>query len=418
MLRSTSGGRFYGWRVVSAAFVLAVFGLGTGFYGPPIFLNAVLETRGWSLPLVSTAVTTHFLIGAVVTAKLPSFYARWGLANVTRLGAISVALGIVGWASARQPWQLFAAAALSGAGWVTMGVAAINAIVSPWFVRTRPRALAVAYNGANLGGVIFAPLWVTGIGLLGFTLTAAAIGASTVAVVSVLANRVLSKTPEQIGTAPDGDALDALDSPLASHLARPLRAGSLWRDRRFQTLAAGMALGLFAQIGLLAHLYSLLVPTLGNQSAGLAMGAITALAVLGRTLIGWFMPITTDRRLLAAASYAFQVAASLTFLTAQGTNIPTIIAAIVMFGLAFGNGTWLPPLIAQVEFVNEELQRVVGLIVAISQGAYAFAPAGFGLIRGLSHDAFLHPGTAPTVFIAAALIQALAASAFLIGRRA
>ena len=148
------------------------------------------------------------------------------------------------------------------------------------------------------------------------------------------------------------------------------------------------------------------------------MAAITALAVLGRTLIGWFMPITTDRRLLAAVSYALQVAASLTFLTAQGTNIPTIIAAIVMFGLAFGNGTWLPPLIAQVEFVNEELQRVVGLIVAISQGAYAFAPAGFGLIRGLSHDAFLHPGTAPTVFTAAALIQALAASAFLIGRRA
>jgi hypothetical protein len=417
MLRSTSGGRFYGWRVVSAAFVLAVFGLGTGFYGPPIFLNAVLETRGWSLPLVSTAVSTHFLIGAVVTAKLPSFYARWGLALVTRLGAISVALGIVGWASARQPWQLFAAAALSGAGWVTMGVAAINAIVSPWFVRTRPRALAVAYNGANLGGVIFAPLWVTGIGLLGFTLTAAAIGASTVAVVWILANRALSKTPEQIGTAPDGDAPDA-SAPLTSQLARPLPTGSLWRDRKFQTLAGGMALGLFAQIGLLAHLYSLLAPTLGNQSAGLAIGAITALAVLGRTLIAWFMPITTDRRLLAAASYALQVAASLTFLTAQGTNIPTIIAAIVMFGLAFGNGTWLPPHIAQVEFVNEELQRVVALIVAISQGAYAFAPAGFGLIRGLSHDAFLHPGTAPTVFTAAALIQALAASAFLIGRRA
>src|SRR3546814_17317754 len=26
---------FYGWRVVGGAFVLAVFGLGMGFYGPP-----------------------------------------------------------------------------------------------------------------------------------------------------------------------------------------------------------------------------------------------------------------------------------------------------------------------------------------------------------------------------------------------
>jgi len=34
-------------------------------------------------------------------------------------------------------------------------------------------------------------------------------------------------------------------------------------DWRFVTLAVGMALGLFAQIGLLTHLFSLLVPPLG-----------------------------------------------------------------------------------------------------------------------------------------------------------
>jgi hypothetical protein len=416
MLQDTCTSSFYGWRVVSAAFVLAIFGLGIGFYGPAIFLNAVQEARGWSLLLVSSAVTTHFLIGAMVTAKLPILYARWGLANVTRFGAISMALGVIGWAVAFQPWHLFMAAALSGAGWVTMGVAAINAIVSPWFVRARPAALAVAYNGANLGGIIFAPLWATGIALFGFILTAATIGTATVVIVCVLVNRVLSKTPEMLGTKPDGDAPGASATLPGSDLARPLPGGSLWRDRKFQTLAAGTALGLFAQIGLLAHLYSLLVPTLGNQAAGLAMGATTALAVLGRTLIGCFMPPACDRRLLAAASYGLQVAGSFAFLAAQGTNVPLIIAALFMFGLAFGNGTWLPPLIAQVEFVAEEIQRVVALVVAISQGAYAFAPASFGLIRDLSDHVVVHPGTAPAVFIAAAAIQALAASVFLIGR--
>ena len=414
MLQDTWTSSFYGWRVVSAAFVLAVFGLGTGFYGPPIFLNAVQEARGWSLLLVSSAVTTHFLIGAVVTANLPTLYARWGTTNVTRLGALSIALGVIGWAAACHPWQLFMAAALSGAGWVTMGVAAINAIVSPWFVRSRPAALAVAYNGANLGGVIFTPLWATGIALFGFILTAATIGTATVAVVWILTNRVLSITPEMLGTRPDGGAPGASATPIP----QPPSRGPLWRDPKFQTLAMGTALGLFAQIGLLAHLYSLLVPTLGKQTAGLAMGATTALAVLGRTLIGWLMPPACDRRLLAAASYGLQVAGSFAFMAAQGTNVPVIIAAIVMFGLAFGNGTWLPPLIAQVEFAKEEVQRVVALVVAISQGAYAFAPATLGLIHDLSDQVSVHPGTAPAVFIAAALIQALAASVFLIGRKA
>ena len=62
-------GTFYGWRVVGAAFVLAVFGWGIGFFGPPVFLSTLQATRGWPLSVVSTAVTIHFLVGALVGAQ-------------------------------------------------------------------------------------------------------------------------------------------------------------------------------------------------------------------------------------------------------------------------------------------------------------------------------------------------------------
>ena len=52
----------------------------------------------------------------------------------------------------------------------------------------------------------------------------------------------------------------------------PERVPSLRRDRAFLSLAAGMALGLVAQIGLIAHLLSALAPLLGAQTAGIAMG--------------------------------------------------------------------------------------------------------------------------------------------------
>src|SRR4051812_34935339 len=62
--RATEGpGAFFGWRVVWAAFVVAVFGWGLGFYGPPIYLEAVRAARGWPVALVSGAVTVHFLAG-------------------------------------------------------------------------------------------------------------------------------------------------------------------------------------------------------------------------------------------------------------------------------------------------------------------------------------------------------------------
>jgi MFS family permease len=149
---------FYGWHVVAAVFVLATFGWGLGFYGPPVYLHAVHELRGWSLNVVSTAVTVHFLFGAIVIANLPKLYRRFGVARVTKAGSLALAIGVTGWALAQEPWQLFVATLFSGGGWVTMGAAAVNAIVAPWFVRKRPAALASAYNGSSIGGVVFSPL--------------------------------------------------------------------------------------------------------------------------------------------------------------------------------------------------------------------------------------------------------------------
>src|SRR3546814_12450415 len=94
MITETRTGTFYGWRVVGAAFVLAVFGLGMGFHGPAVYLHAVHEARGWSLALVSTTVTVHFLIGAVVVANLPTLYRRFGVAHVTKAGALALAIGV------------------------------------------------------------------------------------------------------------------------------------------------------------------------------------------------------------------------------------------------------------------------------------------------------------------------------------
>jgi MFS family permease len=402
---------FYGWRVVGAAFVLAVFGWGMGFYGPPVYLHAVREARGWPLFLVSTAVTLHFLIGALVGANLPLLYRRFGLPTVTKAGALAMALGVFGWACVTAPWQLLAAAFLSGAGWAAMSAAAINAIVSPWFVRGRPAALGMAYNGGSIGGVVFSPLWVAAVGWLGFQVAAAAIGLVMAITVWVLAGGIFARTPQQMRLAPDGDAPGTPAADVTSPAARPLPGALLWQDLKFVTLAAGMGLGLFAQIGLIAHLFSLLVPALGAQPAGLAMGLATASAIAGRTLVGWVMPARADRRLVACASYVIQIVGSIAFMMAAGTSVPLLLVGVVLFGAGIGNATSLPPLIAQVEFVRDDVQRAVALIVGIGQGTYAFAPAAFGLIRELT------PHAAPIFFAVAALVQALAICAFLAGRR-
>jgi hypothetical protein len=407
--------RFYGWRVVNGAFVLAAFGWGVGFYGPPVFLNTVREATGWPLSLISAAVTVHFLAGATTSASLPSLYRGFGAAGVTKAAALCLGTGALGWALATAPWQLFLAAVIGGAGWGGMSAAALNAIVSPWFVRTRPAALALAYNGASVGGIIFAPLWVAAIGVLGFSVAAASIGLIVLLATWVLADRLLFRSPTAMHLAPDDDAPGAPSVAVTSSAERPRPVNRLWRDPRFLTLAGGMTLGLFAQAGLTAHLFSLLAPVLGAQQTGFAMGLVTVMAIAGRTVLGWAMPLGADRRLVACASYAVQLAGSIAFIAA-GTSIPLLMLGVVLFGAGFGNATSLPPLIAQVELVEDDVQRAVALAVGISQGTYAFAPAIFGLLRDAA-QADGGPDNGALVFAAAAGVQAMAIGAFLAGRR-
>jgi hypothetical protein len=220
-----------------------------------------------------------------------------------------------------------------------------------------------------------------------------------------------------MGLAPDGDGVGAPAASVVSTKAKPLPRAALWRDVTFLTLALGMALGLFVQVGLIAHLYSLLVPALGADGAGFAMGAATLAAIGGRTLVGWLMPVDTDRRLVASVNSVVQIAGSIAFIAAAGSNVPLLLGGVLLFGAGIGNVTSLPPLIAQVEFVADDVARVVSLIVASSQAAYAFAPAAFGLIREFAPSTGADAGAAPLVFAVAALGQLLAIAAFMAGRR-
>lgn len=397
---------FHGAAVVRAAFLVAVLGWGVGFYGPPIFLHAVVSRTGWPLPQVAMAVTLHFLWGAAVVAALPRLHARWGVPRVTVAGAVALASGVAGWAQAALPWQLFAAALLSGGGWAALGAAGVHAMVAPWFVRQRPAALSRVYNGASVGGLVFSPLWGALIAHMGFGAAAWTVGACMVGTVAWLVRRTLRQTPQALGRAPDRLPLAAGTEPAVAgaapgQAARPRLPGrALWAERRFQTLAAAMSLGPFAQIGLLTHLYSLLSPGLGPQAAGGAMALATACAIGGRALAVRCLRAVDDRRHAACASYAVQIAGALCLLAAQGHG-PWLWAGLALFGAGIGNATSLPPLVAQAEFAAQDVARVVALIVALSQALYALAPLAFSVLLGM-------PSGTALLFGAAALLQGLA----------
>jgi MFS family permease len=337
----------------------------------------------------------------------------------TACGAAITAAGVIGWALAAQPWQLIVAALATGAGWVTMGAVAVNSIVSPWYSRDRPSALSKAYNGASIGGVIFSPLWVASIAQLGFVGAGIAVGSVMVVVAVVLGLFVFSRTPESLGQFPDGLATQPPGHPSAAGGRPELPGGLLWRDRRFVTLAAGMSIGLFAQIGLLAHLFKVLLPTLGAQNAGFLLGGATAAAIVGRYLAALVVARVGERRIVAAGSYGIQALGVLALLFSAADQTWLIVLGVLLFGTGIGNAISVPPLIAQTDFAPRDVSRVVALIVAIGQGTYAFAPAFFGVLQSMANDGqAARIGTnAAALFGTVIAIQLASAAVFLLGLR-
>jgi MFS family permease len=407
---------FFGWRVTWAAFVVATFGWGVGFYGPPVFMHSLEVSRGWSISLLSAAVTLHFLLGALVVAALPAIYRRFGVPATTKFCALGLAVGILGWAVAQEPWQLFAATIFSGFGWAGTGAFAINTMVSPWFERRRPAALSIAYNGASLGGILFSPLWVALIAVIGFPASALVVGAVMVTVLWLLSNRYFSLLPKDLGTGPDGEAAQVTGEREGDLEASVLPGRRLWTSRAFLTYTAGFSIGLFVQVGIISHLVSLLGPSLGAFGAGAAASLATLSAVVGRSLVGWFLPPRSDRRLVAAATYALQACGCGAFILADGQDLPLLFAGVVLFGLGIGNVTSLPPLIAQAEFARADVARAIAIATAVAQAAYAFAPAVFGGLRGLASGDVPGYSGGQLIFVVAAAGQLVAALTYLTGR--
>ena len=269
-----------------------------GSMAHPSFCTPSTQSADGRWP-VSAAVTVHFLVGAVAVTNLPALHRRFGVAWVTKVSALALAIGVCGWALATAPWQLFAATLLSGFGWSGMSAAAINAIVSPWFIRSRPAALAMAYNGGSIGGVIFSPLWVAAIQVMGFPIAAATLGAVMVLTIWILADTLFSKSPQQMGLAPDGDALGVI--ACASARATGSAAAGAAAVAQCQVPHAGCRHGDRFVRANRPDRPPVLSAGAGawRAYAGLAMGAATAAAVVGRTLVGWLMPSGADRRLVA-----------------------------------------------------------------------------------------------------------------------
>ena len=394
---------FYGWNVVAATFVMALFSFGLGFYGLTVYVATLQRLHGWTASTVSLPVTVYYMTGAVITAWIGDVYGRLGPRLVVTAGAMAMAAGVAALGIVTAPWQLYPMFLLMAVGWGSMSGAALNIILAPWFERRRGLAVSLAFNGATLGGVVIAPLLIPLIDRLGVT-RALAVAALVLFLVVTVAAGSMRRGPEALGLGPDGDRPHSSE-PASRGAGRSGHRSEALRTWRFWSVSLPFALGLAAQVGVLTHLVPLVAPVIGALGAARALTVTTAAALVGRLLTAVVVD-RLNRRVVASATLMVQVLGLA--LLASGRSAGAVYAGCALFGLGVGNLTTLPGLILAVEWPRERFAALVGLVVGINQFTFAFGPALVGLLRD-------HAGSYAVALAACALLQAAAAALVMLG---
>lgn len=351
------------WRVVGAAFLVATFGWGVGFYGPGVYLVALHARNGWSTAGISSAITAYYILSATwICFFAGPVFERYGARRVVSAGALLLAGGAMLLGLASRPWHVLAAFALMSPGWAATSGAAVNIIVAPWFDARRGLAVSLALNGASVAGIFIPPLLIFLVARFGFAL--ALVLAFVPFLVLLLAVVALVLRPRHAAApASMGRGGDA-----------PVSLAAMLRSARFLTITIAFALGLTAQVGLLTHQLALLSPALGTIGAAWAVSVTTVTAVLSRVVCG-FVIDRFDRRAGAAANFLVQALGIALLLAAQPR---LLLLGCVLFGIGVGNMITLPSLIVQGEFAAAQFARVASLVFGIDQFAFAFGPGLLG----------------------------------------
>jgi predicted MFS family arabinose efflux permease len=371
---------YRGWKVVIVCFVMAMFSYGLGYYGHGVYL-AELTTRDSSVAMrfttsaVSAATTAYYLVSACLVLFVSNAISRFGPRLVAMAGAVALAGSLLLIARIRSPVDLFVAYLTMSVSWATLTNAAISNILGLWFSSKRGLAISLSLNGASLGGILAAPLLIWGLGKVPFStvldVAAAVVLLGLVPIIALWMDRPASGRPAA-----------AADAGSASTV-RPATRRAVLGTAHFWTIAAPFAIAIMAQVGFIVHQIPFLLPKIGREGAGLAVMLTTAMAVVGRVGLGFYVD-RLDQRRAASLLLANQAVALLLLTYADAPSV--IYLACALFGLSVGNLITLPVLLVQREYDAASFGVLAALVVSIIQMTFALGPALIGILRDLTGE--------------------------------
>lgn len=368
-------GLFYGWYVVAATMVVMTVASGLGFYNLSVYLKAFVAHGGFSVSSASAATACFFIASGITGIGVAALIERYDIRWMLTAGALICSLAMFAAGYVTTPWQLYGFYILFGMGYSCCALIPGTTLVARWFVRRRSQALSIASTGLSLGGILLTPLSASMIERLGFDGAAPWLALILMLGIVPISWLAIRPDPMSLGLGPDGDPIERDDrgAPLP---ADGVAFETAIRSRFFILITAAFIFAMMAQVGSIAHLFSLVAGRSNDSMAALAVAVMAGASIVGRLIGGWALVHISSRGFVLALAFGQGIALVLLAL-AKGS---TLLVVAALFGCTVGNLLMMQALVLAEAFGLKAYGRIFSLNQLFMVAGVASGPAVMGFL--------------------------------------
>lgn len=372
---------FYGWRMVSAAFVIQFLQAGLLHNAFGVYFVVLIEEFGWSKTALSGAAAMQPMEAAILGPLLGFIMDKFGPQGMIRTGVIIFGLGFCLLSMINTLTGFYAAIIVIALGASLCGYFPLNVAVIRWFDRHRARALSFLTLGLAVGGVCV-PIVAWAMQHFGWRATALGSGFMILAVGLPLAGIFKSK-PEDHGEYVDGEPpVPIMEGAVVVPPTRDFSTAEALRTPSFWLISLGHASALLVVYAVNVHAITHMRESL-NYSVAQASVFITlvTLSQIGGVLLSSVIGDKFEKRKLAAVCMLCH-ALGLMLLTFASNGF-MLVAFAIIHGVAWGMRGPLMQAMRADYFGSTS----IGMILGISAMVIVLGQVGGPVIAAVMADA-------------------------------
>ncbi len=359
---------FYGWWIVGACFLIALYTIGVVFYGFTAVFEPVVHEFGWSYAQVSLASSIRGLEAGLLAPVVGMLIDRWGPRKLIFGGVIFTGMGLIVFSQMTSLLMFYVASVLMAIGLSSSGLSVMMTAVTHWFRKKAGLAIGIMVSGFGASGLVV-PVVVGLVDTYEWR-TAMLVLALGVFIIGLPLSLVIRHKPEQYGYFPDGIKPDTSrdDAGVPVITARTESSTGLrkaMRSRVFWFIILALIPQFIVVTAVVTHvmtyLSSLDIP---RSVSGLAATAIPLLSIGGRFGFGWLTDRFDAGKLMMVA--LMSLALGLVCFEFVGSGLTwLLVPALTFFGIGYGGNITLLGIVVARYFGRGNFGSILGWIWGI-----------------------------------------------------